>query len=290
MAWKTQLSKTSFACIEDENSPIAILGIPLDHTNTYRPGTRYAPQRIRETACNLELYSLLAEITLEDIGFRDYGDLSLPPGDVSRSIDIIKSIVRNVINEHRGLVVFLGGEHLLTYPVIQVLREKIDTLVVFDAHLDMREEYMGSRLNHATFLRYIVEEGVKTIHIGSRAYSKGELEFTESREITVINTLETPRGVDRLGDLGRIYISIDMDVFDPSIAPGVSNPEPLGLSHMVFVSILNQLLSKSSGIVGVDVVEVNPLVDHSDITSLLAAKLVIEITGIYLRNHVYGSI
>lgn len=273
-----------FGCVENRESPIAIVGVPLDHTGTYRPGSRYAPQRIREASCNLELYSLFTNTVLEDLGFKDYGDLVLPPGDVAKSVNRIEVLVKNILEEHSGLFVFLGGEHLITYPIVRVLRNKINTLIVFDAHLDMREEYLGSNLNHATYLRHLVKEGIQVVHIGSRAYSKGELEYARERNINVVNVLEVLRGKLRLNDLGSTYISIDMDVFDPSIAPGVSNPEPFGLSNFIFAKILEELYNKSHSIIGIDIVEVNPLFDVGDVTSLLAAKIVVESTGLYLRK------
>ena len=284
MAWRTQLFKQTFACLENDKSPLGVVGIPMDYTGSYKPGSRFAPQRIRDSACNIELYSLFTGIFLEDIGFKDYGDVILPPGDIEGSLEKIKLVMRNIIEEHSGLLLVLGGEHLITYPVVEVIKDKIDELVIFDAHLDARSEYLGSKLNHATFLRRLLDEGVNVIHIGSRAYSRDEYEYVSSRDnIKVINVLEAFKNI-KLEDLGRVYISIDMDVFDPSIAPGVSNPEPFGLSHYVLLSILRELFEKSTSVIGVDVVEVNPLVDVNGETSVLAAKLLIEVSGLYLAK------
>jgi len=158
MAWKTTLVNPVFACIDNALSPLAVIGIPLDHTGTYRPGTRFAPQKIREAACNLEIYSLMANLDLEEIGFRDYGDILLQPGEPRKAVERIELVTRNLFEEHREFTIILGGEHLLTYPVTRALGSKIDTLIVFDAHLDTRNEYIESQLNHATFLRRLTEE------------------------------------------------------------------------------------------------------------------------------------
>jgi len=288
MAWKIALSHSRFACVESEDSPIAVLGVPFDATSTFRPGSRYAPSRIREASCNLELYSLLAQVILEDIGFKDYGDIVLPPGDVAEALAKIEFVLKNVSREHTGLLLILGGEHSITYPAARALRNHVDTLIVFDAHLDARSEYLGSSLNHATFLRKLVNEGFKVVHIGSRAYSKEELEYMSSTDVKVVSAVDLSNKVSNierlgLGDLGSVYISIDMDVFDPSIAPGVSNPEPFGLDHRLFLWALKSVFERSSDVIALDIVEVNPLVDVGGITSVLAAKIAIEASGLYLK-------
>lgn len=286
MAWKALLSSFAFGCLENTASPIGVVGVPLDSSCTYRPGSRFAPQQIRNAACNIELYSALADLSLENVGFIDYGDIMIPPGDIHSSLRTIELVVKNIANEHRGLLVVLGGEHLVTYPVLRTLLNKIDTLVVFDAHLDTRPEYMGSKLNHATFLRRLTEEtrDLKVIHIGSRAYSEGELEYAAKSGIALFRAFDVLHNAVKLGDLGRVYISVDMDVFDPSIAPGVSNPEPFGINHFTFAHILKEIFERSSDVVGLDIVEVNPLVDSGDITSVLAAKIVLEASGLYLKK------
>lgn len=281
MAWKTSLVQPTFGCVVNCSSPIAVLGIPLDVSGTYRPGTRFAPQKIREATCNLELYSYLTNTPLEDLGYKDFGDLNLPPGDTERSLELIKLVVKCIREEHKYMLLILGGEHLLTYPALLALRNDVDTVIVFDAHLDLRYEYLGSRLNHATFLRRVVEAGFKVIHIGSRAYSKEELEFVKSANIEMYNVSKAKKGDVKLGDLGRVYVSIDIDVLDPSIAPGVSNPEPLGLDLETLLKLLARVFNSSSEVVAVDITEVNPLVDASSLTSIVAAKIGIEVSGLY---------
>ena len=287
MSWRAVFQRPVFGCVEEEHSPLNVIGAPLDYTGTYRPGTRFAPLSIREASCNIELYSITADLFLEDVGFRDHYDVLLPPGDTERAARYIELGLRGVLEEtNSGLIIILGGEHLLTYFSVKQLINNIDTLIVFDAHLDTRDEYLGSKLNHATFLRRLLEaySDLNIVHIGSRAYSKEELDFAKKSKIKLYNILASLRGDIKLEEMGRVYISVDMDVFDPAYAPGVQNPEPLGIDFKTFISILDRIREKSPRVVGVDIVEVNPLVDASNITSILAAKVALELAGLYLST------
>jgi len=287
VAWRVIFQELIFGCVENKLSPIGVVGVPIDHTSTYRPGSRFAPAKIREASCNIELYSLVSNLFLNDVGFRDYFDLQLPPGDIEHVSNYVRIGLENILREHRGLLVILGGEHLLTYFSVKSILKNIDTLVVLDAHLDSRNEYLGSTLNHATFLRRLLEENpdLNVVHIGSRAYSREEIEFVSKKHIKFFNVLSTQRGEIDFKDLGRVYMSIDMDVFDPAYAPGVSNPEPFGIDPIVFMNILKSIYENSSKILAVDIVEVNPLVDPSGVTSTLAAKIVVEISGLYVVSY-----
>lgn len=287
MSWRAVFQRPVFGCVEEERSPLNVIGVPLDYTGTYRPGTRFAPLSIREASCNIELYSITADLFLEDVGFRDHYDVLLPPGDTERVAKYIEVGLRGILEEtSNGLIIILGGEHLLTYFSVKQLINNIDTLIVFDAHLDTRDEYLGSKLNHATFLRRLLEDypDLNIVHIGSRAYSKEELDFAKKSKIKLYNILASLRGDIKLEEMGRVYISVDMDVFDPAYAPGVQNPEPLGIDFKTFISILDRIREKSPRVVGVDIVEVNPLVDASNITSILAAKVALELAGLYLST------
>lgn len=286
MSWRYRLlATTPFAGIPPSSSPFVVVGVPLDATGTYKPGTRFAPSQIRAAAANIEFYSLGAGLILEDVSLNDIGDITLPPGDVEGSLRVIEEVVRGIRDEMRGSIpIFLGGEHLITYPVVRALREELDYLVVFDAHLDVRNEYYGSKFNHATFLRRLVEEGVKVVHLGSRAYSGDELEYVKRNDIEILNALNAVEGSLRGRRLGRVYVSIDMDVVDPAYAPGVGNPEPFGLAPTTLLRLLKELIEASDSVVGFDIVEVNPLMDVNDVTSVLAAKLVFELIGLIKRK------
>lgn len=271
-----------FAGIRDDKSQYVVLGIPLDNTGTYRPGTRFAPDKIREAGANIEFYSLITKRTLEHVGFNDLGNIVLPPGAIDKSLEIVERVVESLTSEFADkIIISLGGEHTITLPVVKALSKNIDTLVVFDAHLDLRDEYLGSRLNHSTFLRRLLEAvNINVIHIGSRALSEDEVRYlTSERRVKAIDVLDYRR-VNEIKSTGKVYISIDMDVLDPSYAPGVGNPEPLGLSPLQLLEALKHIIEVSDSVVGLDIVEVNPMVDMNDVTSVLAAKIVWEMVGL----------
>lgn len=287
MDWRTFLQRSvAFGCCYNKDSNVTIVGVPLDVSATYKPGTRLAPERIRVVSCNLELHSTLTNICLEDVCFNDLGDLALPPGDLWGSFNILEKVVEGLLHENKApLPVFLGGEHTITYPIVKTLRSEVDSIVVFDAHLDLRDSYMGSRWNHSTVFRRIYENlGLRTVYIGSRAISFEEKAFLERADLLEIHGVKEINDGLNVGNYGRVYISIDMDVLDPSYAPGVSNPEPIGLTPYQLLEILGKVVEKSGKVVGVDVVEVNPLVDVNDITSALASKIVFELTGLVKRK------
>jgi len=271
-----------FACLPKANSAWILLGIPFDSTTTYKPGTRFAPDSVRSASCDLEFYSLLTGLILEDERINDLGNLVLPPGEVEKGLRIIEDAVR----ELRGLYpdalpIFIGGEHLITYPIVKAFDKTIDTLVVFDAHLDLRSEYLSSKYNHATFLRRIVEElDSNVLHIGSRAYSKDELDYVKSSGVKVFNILES-KDLEAVGkefeNLGRTYVSLDFDVIDPAYAPGVGNPEPLGMDPLTLLKVIRKIFESNNKVMGFDLVEVNPLVDVNDVTSALAGKIILEV-------------
>jgi len=286
MAWRHLTTRTKpFGCIEKEDARIVVTGVPLDSTSTYRPGTRLAPDGVREAACNLELYSLLTGRSLEGIGLTDLGNIVIPQGDLDTSLRNIEVVARGVISEYGdSLKIFIGGEHLVTLPLVLSLRDHVDTIVIFDAHLDMRSEYLGSRLNHATFARRLAEKGFRILHIGSRALSAEEIEYIKNTDAVKVINVEEARERPDIEGLGSTYISVDMDVFDPSYAPGVSNPEPLGLTPWEMLGLLREVVLKSSRIVGLDIVELNPMVDSSGVTSLLASKIILEAIGLVFTS------
>jgi len=260
-----------------------IVGVPLDQSVTFRSGTRLAPTRIREVSANIEFYSFRSHVDFENILVYDMGDLCLIPGDLRASLERIESLARGVFNESR-FTIFMGGEHLITYSIVKSLPQDTKVLI-FDAHFDLRNEYLGSKLNHACVTRRIMEYvGPGNIMIvGVRAACEEEVNFARKKRISYIPSYiitreslpEIIRRINKfLGNASTVYVSIDMDVIDPAYAPGVSNPEPEGITPRHLLDILFGILS--SDIKGLDIVEVSPPYDFSDITSILAAKIIIE--------------
>ncbi len=292
-----------FGCSRNNESPYLVLGVPIDNTVTFKPGTRFAPNRIREVACDIEFYSIFSNKDIDLIGYHDLGNIVVTPGDNNSSVKRVERVIQGIREEYPWKkIIVLGGEHTTTYGVLKGLINSIEphdlSYIVFDAHLDLREKYLGYRISHASVNRLVYEEiNVKPIIIGARAWSKEEYDYAKDKEIPVYSILDIQQSrleylIDKitkyLENTKYLYISIDMDVIDPGYAPGVSNPEALGLTPVQLLNMLYEVLRKFGPrqVVGFDIVEVNPLVDVNDVTSILASKIVVELTGILSSNKV----
>ena len=272
-----------------ENPLYTILGVPFDSTSSYKAGQRFAPCEIRRASFNIEWNSLLVdEAYLYDVPLEDIGDLAVVHGDQHATLERLAGVIEELVGENR-IPVVLGGEHLITYGVVKGLRQAgmNPCMVVFDAHFDLRNEYLGLSLSHATVMRRIHERFVPPLihYIGVRGWEKEEIDYARSRSEIYYETSLTVKRIGpaniaarlrgTLSECDQVYLSIDMDVFDPSYAPGVANPEALGLSPTDVLLILYELASDER-LAGLDLVEVTPTYDPSGITSILASKLLVE--------------
>lgn len=259
-----------------EGSGFVILGAPLDSTGTFRVGYREAPIAIRSTSSQIEQYSSRFMIDASRAKVHDVGDLVLGP-DPSQAVDTLEQAIRKV-REKSKIPIILGGEHTITLGAF--IGSGADRLIVFDAHLDARDEYLFSRLSHTTWLRRLVEKigYEKMLHIGFRATSEDEMASGLPPIEIVPASLLLDRKFDEVRNRIRwnssYYLSIDMDVFDPAYAPGVGNPEPEGISPTILFDLFKEL--KELNIVAFDICEVIPKYDPSGITSILASKVVLE--------------
>lgn len=263
-------------------TPFTVIGIPLDSSSSFRGGSRFAPAKIRQVSASLELYCLSVDIDLEKVLVHDAGDIAIVHGNIETSLRRVELVIGELA-KHRKLLV-IGGEHIITYGAIKGIGR--DTkIIVLDAHADMRYEYLGYKLSHACTIRRIIETvGVENVMlVGPRAFSSEELEFIRKSGVKLITTYairslgirEVVRRIDDfLENAKNVYVSIDMDVFDPAYAPGVQTPEPDGLAPWQVFTLLTRILDERVTIL--DIVEVTPPYDPSDITSFLAAKLLIE--------------
>ncbi len=286
-------------CWPREKGNVVVIGAPLEATVSFRPGTRFAPRSIREASAFIEYWSLRANLDVDEaVRFYDAGD-ALVEQPLRKALEAIAaSIVENL--DGRPLVV-LGGEHTITYGVVQGLLEsgRKPCILQLDAHMDMRDEYAGHKLSHATFMRRIVEHfRVPVLQVGVRGFAREELEYVQAHRIPVIDAREfSERGVSdalslllRLleqGGCNHLHVTLDMDVFDPSAAPGVSNPEPEGppTSYVIDVVFEAARLAASRGMsISMDVVEVAPPYDCGNVTSVLAAKTIVEFIAGWLRG------
>jgi len=280
--------------VDRGRAKFSVVGFPFDSTSSHRSGQRYGPLFVREASMNIESNGYSIEGFIEEVPVHDEGDVAVAHGDVVESIGRLSRVVEELVRDGRRVVI-LGGEHVATIGAIRGLRAGglNPCLLVFDAHLDLRYEYLGVKYSHACTMRRVLEMlgDVAVVYVGVRSYSREEMELARGKpNITII----TSRNVELLGlanvvasikrSLARcetLYVSIDMDVYDPSQAPGVGNPEPGGLTARELLPIIATVLDER--VVGLDVVEVTPPYDIGGITSILAAKTLQE--ALITLNH-----
>ncbi len=259
-----------------------VLGVPFDGTTTYRSGSRFAPLAIREASLNVETYSFRTDVDLEDLKLHDLGDLHVT-GEVDETLKRLQLVTKELLDANKTPAV-IGGEHTITLGIMREVGSN-SAIVSFDAHLDLRDEYMGRTLSHTTFMRRINEECTpkKILEIGVRAACKEELDYAKKAGIQLLTAQQikkqgaekTAESIARIiADCKRVYISIDMDVLDPAFAPAVQNPEPDGLSMDLLLNILCGVCDNQ--IAGFDVVEVAPHYDRG-VTAVQTAKTVFEV-------------
>ena len=249
---------------------LILLGCPLDATSSFRGGTRFAPDSFWKASWTLETYSPYLKLDLEEIAFRDEGNLELRQGDLGYCLDLIEAAMAEIAGlGSRALI--LGGEHLATLPIVKALKGlyKDIQIVHFDAHCDLRDEYEGQRLSHATVMKRVKElTGAEILSIGVRSGTRQEFD-----ELVPIGSPEAIAA--RLKKDLPVYITFDMDVFDPSAAPGVTTPEPGGLFFDQVIEYFRVFMGMN--IVGADIVELSPDYDTTLVSSITTAKVSREI-------------
>lgn len=255
------------------SSDIVMLGLPFDGTVSYRSGSRFAPEQIRLASWGLEEYSPVFDKELEEVNFHDAGDLEFPLGNTYKSLEQIRENVEDIYKD--GKRVFgIGGEHLVTLPEIQAISKYVDNLAIvhFDAHTDLREEYLGEEMSHSAVIRHcskIVGEG-NIKQIGIRSGMKDEWEFMKKH-----NTLcHKFTDIDCLRDK-NIFVTVDLDCLDTSIMPGTGTPEAGGMTFKELNEWFYYL--KDFNIIGADVVELAPDYDASGASTAVATKVIREL-------------
>lgn len=282
------------SCSDYQKSNWILTGIPFDGTCSYRPGTRFAPQEIRLASWGLETYSPVLDKDLNDISFYDLGDLDLAFGNTQKVLSTINSCVYDILKDNKKFF-GIGGEHLVTLPVIEAYLKKYPKIVLvhFDAHTDLREEYLGEKYSHACVVRHIANKigPENLIQIGIRSGEKSEFEYMYKHNTLIrqkdellmkLNSINANYRIKRKVDDDAqqesknipIFITVDIDVLDPSILPGTGTPEAGGFSYNELISWLS--LFKEQNIVGCDVVELSPHYDSSGISTAVTAKLIRE--------------
>ena len=255
------------------SSDIVMLGLPFDGTVSYRSGSRFAPEQIRLASWGLEEYSPVFDKELADVNFHDAGDLEFPLGNTYKTLEQIRENVEDIYKE--GKRVFgIGGEHLVTLPEIEAIAKYVDNLAIvhFDAHTDLREEYLGEEMSHSAVIRHcskiVGAENIK--QIGIRSGMKEEWEFMKKHNTLCHKFFDIDCFKDK-----NIFVTVDLDCLDTSIMPGTGTPEAGGMTFKELNEWFYYL--RDFNIVGADVVELAPDYDASGASTAVATKVIREL-------------
>lgn len=271
---------TFIGCEADfETSSTVIFGAPFDGTTSYRPGTRFASQTMRLESYGLETYSPFLQKDLEDYAIFDAGDLDITVGNKHKALAEIEEMTREIVQANKKPFM-IGGEHLVTLPAFTGVLEKYPDvmLIHIDAHTDLREDYMGEKLSHATVIRRIWDlvGDNRIFQFGIRSGMKEEFQWSQAghtyMEPFSANTFSAI--LDKIGNK-PVYVTIDLDVLDPSIFAGTGTPEAGGLTYKELEALF-PILSKLH-IVGADIVELAPHYDQSGVSTAVACKIMREL-------------
>lgn len=260
-----------------EDAEIVLFGAPFDSTTSFRPGTRFGPSAIRLDSFGLETYSPYLDHDLSDCKVMDAGDLVLPFGNATQALDAIYERTKLIVDS--GKIPFMiGGEHTVTFGAFKAVFEKYPDLhmIHFDAHTDLRDTYYGEKFSHATVIRrcYDLVGDKKIFHFGLRSGAKEEFIFAKEHDTIEKSSCKTLDDVLPLLKDVPVYVTIDLDVLDPSFFPGTGTPEFGGIS---FSDLLESVFKMSKlNVVGMDINELSPHYDASGASTACACKITRE--------------
>ncbi|OXS25660.1 MAG: agmatinase [Acetobacterium sp. MES1] len=259
-------------------SDIVVFGAPFDSTTSFRPGTRFASRTMRGESYGLETYSPYQDKDLEDYSIFDGGDLELCFGDTEKALAAIESYTTRVLRDNKRPVM-IGGEHLVTLGAVRAVARKYPELHVvhFDAHADLRDDYLGAPLSHATVLHRvwdIIGDG-RIYQFGIRSGERSEFQWGKDHVTTQkFNFKGLAEVVEKLQ--GKpVYFTLDLDVLDPSVFPGTGTPEPGGVSFIELLEAIQQV--SQLNLVGCDINELSPVYDQSGASTAVACKVLREL-------------
>lgn len=271
--------QTFIACdAEYEDSKIVLFGAGFDGTTSFRPGTRFGPSAIRNDSFGIETYSPYQDRDMLDYAYFDSGDIELPFGDTEQVLSDIQERAEIILVD-RKIPFMIGGEHLVTLGSVRAVSEQYDDLYIihFDAHADLRDDYLGQKLSHACVLRRchdIVGDG-HIFQFGIRSGDREEFRFaekhTEMHKFTLDGLSETVESLKGK----NVYLTVDLDVLDPSVFPGTGTPEAGGVTFDELRRALTLVCSELN-IVGCDVNELSPQYDQSGVSTAVACKIIRE--------------
>ncbi len=261
-----------------------VFGVPFDVTSTYRTGARFMPNAVRQASLNIETYSFRTSFDVEDLLIHDAGDVHVST-DTKKTVDMVRLVVADIIDTGK-VPAAIGGEHTVTLGAAKALgaRAAKTAIVSFDAHMDLRSEFLGLNLSHTTFMQLINEEvkPARIIEVGTRSVCKDELAYAKKAGIDYVTSNQIIKeGSEKvakelrkkLASYDNIYLTIDMDILDPAFAPAVQNPEPEGITTTALLDIACALCDKR--VIGFDVLEVAPIYDQG-VSAVVAAKVMFE--------------
>lgn len=262
---------------EYEDAKIVLFGAPYDSTTSFRPGTRFGPPAIRNESFGIETYSPYQDKDLLDIKVFDSGDLELPFGSPEQALKDIEERTSIILDDGK-LPFMIGGEHLVMLGAVRAVAQKYDDLHIihFDAHADLRDDYLGVKLSHACVLHrcYDIVGDNRIFQFGIRSGEREEFEFAKAHtymhkfDLSGLDSI-----VNELADK-PVYFTLDLDVLDPSEFPGTGTPEAGGVS---FTELLKAVITLSKlNIVGLDMNELSPIYDQTGRSTALACKILRE--------------
>lgn len=264
-----------------EEAQVVVFGAPFDGTTSYRPGTRFAASQLRCESDGIETYSPLLDLDVEDFKICDLGDVNLSNGNTVKCLEELKSVATDVLAAGKKPLM-IGGEHLVTLPVVEAVFEKYPDVHVlhFDAHTDLRQTYHNESLSHATVMRRVHDllgDG-RIFQFGIRSGMKEEFEFALKQYHTYMEPFTVQSVAKVLKSLAgcQVYITIDLDVLDPSIFPGTGTPEAGGITYRELETVFTALQKADIELVGADLVELSPHYDQSNVSTLVACKVLRE--------------
>jgi agmatinase len=265
-----------------EQANVVVYGVGFDGTTSNRPGTRFASSAMRLEFDGLETYSPTLNLDLEDFKVCDRGDLELSIGNTDKVLEEIYEGTKEIVNDNK-VPFMIGGEHLVTLPAFKAVYEKYKDVYIihFDAHTDLRESYNNNKNSHATVIKRIwdIVGDNKIFQFGIRSGTKDEFNFALKEkhtymEVSTINTFET---IVKNLEGKNVYLTIDLDVLDPSIFPGTGTPEPGGITYRELENTFKILKNININLVGCDIVELSPDYDNSSVSTVVACKVLREL-------------
>jgi len=264
-----------------------LIQAPFENTTSFQLGTASGPQATLRASEEIELYDIATGNDLSDLAICVSSAPKLAGLSTKDALPLIEAQVDKALGAHKWPLV-VGGEQTVSYAAVRAIIKKFPELCVvqLDAHLDLKDIYKGSNFSHRSASRRLLELGVSMLHVGARSYSRDEAEFalSASKRLTVFNDQDFRSSPEKLSALLSkikipIYLSVDMSVLDPSVCPGVSNPETSGLTWNELKAFVNTLFEKHT-VVGADIVELSPIPGESR-SELIAAQLAMTLFNLH---------